>query len=88
MHAKLDESATLKEMLFSQKKDTICSGGAASSEAFVTKLAQWHCILGDAHPHIGVICNSKILQNKMCCFAFFWLLKICIVDAIIAHVIL
>ena len=71
------------------KKKSICSGGAASTEAFVTKHA--HCVLGAAwaFPTISAIqvCNSKILPNKMCCFAFFWLLKICIVNVIIAHLV-
>ena len=54
--------------------------GAAFTEAVVTKHA--HCILGAAFPSMGVICNNKILPNKMCYFAFFWLLKICVVDVI------
>ena len=69
----------------SQKKDVICSRGAASTEVFVAEHAQSiaYCIFGAAFPGISVICNSKILSNKMCFFVLFQLLEICIVD--VAH---
>ena len=53
------------------------------SDAFVTKHA--HCILGAPFSSICVICNSKILPNIMCYFAFFWLLKNGIFDVLITH---
>ena len=88
-HEKLDKSGFNQQhwnkRKLSQKQDVICSRGAASTEVFLTEHAQSiaHCILGAAFPGISVICNSKILSNKMCFFVLFQLLEICIVD--VAH---
>ena len=59
-----------------------CSGLAASTEAFVTKRTD--SILGPAFLSINMVCNSKILPNKMWSITK-WLLSFCIVNFIIAR---